>query len=243
MRTHMMVAAIALAAAACTAKTDDQAADTGAAMQADTGMAAMGHDSAAMAGMDKDMAATGGSGVPAGYMARTDKESQKITDAKYTMKDGRWNVQTGPPHIVYAAKDMASGTYTASATFDQLEAPAHPEAFGIFVGGQNLDGAGQKYTYLLVRGTGQVMVTQRDGAGTKPVMAWTDNAAVTKADASGKGTYKLAIKVGADSVRFMVNDTQVGAAPKSAVSTDGIVGMRINHNLHVAATPVTITKG
>ena len=104
----------------------------------------------------------------------------------------------------------------ASATFDQLENPAHPEAYGIFIGGQNLDGPAQRYTYFVVRGTGQYLVRVRDGANTKDVATWTSNAAVPKADASGKATYRLAAHVAADTVHFIVNDKTVAAAPKAA---------------------------
>lgn len=188
---------------------------------------------------DPDRNAEGG-GIPAGFTARTDKADADISGAKYTASGNDWEVTTGPAHIVYAAKDMGNGNYTASASFEQLENPAHPEAYGIFIGGQNLDQPTQKYTYFIVRGTGELMVRVRDGAATREVVKWTATPDVPKADASGKAKYDLAAQVTSDAVKFSVNGKQVASVSKAGLPTDGIVGLRINHNLHVKVSPVTI---
>ena len=201
----------------------------------------------AAAAADPD-AVTAGGGVPAGYLGQVDqprpgREPADIAQASYTVQDGRWEVRTGPAHIVYAAGDTASGAYTVSATVEQLEAPAHPEAFGLIVGGSNLDQlAGQRYTYFIVRHTGEYMVRVRDGEGTRDVIDWTASPSVPKSDGSARATYNLAARVGADSVRFLVNDQPVAAVAASAVPTSGHAGLRINHNLHLMVTPPTIAR-
>ena len=182
-----------------------------------------------------------GAGMPAGLSGYTDAGAAP-TDAKYTPSGGGWEVTTGPAHIVYSANDTASGAYTVSTTIDQLENPAHPEAFGLFIGGTNLGQSDQRYTYMVVRGTGEALVNVMEGRTPRRIMEWTANPAVPKADGAGKASYRLAIAVGKDSVRFMVNDKAVSAAPRSAVSADGVAGLRVNHNLHVRVMPVTITR-
>lgn len=190
---------------------------------------------------DPDVSAQG-TGVPAGYTAITDDTTARITNARYATKSGSWEVTTGPAHLVFADKDSASGAYTASATFSQLEAPRHPEGYGIFIGGRDLASAKRVYTYFLVRGNGERLVKGRNGAKTSDVLPWRTNIAVPKADSAGKATYSLAIRVAADSVRFMVNDKQVGAVKAGTIATDGIAGLRINHNLHVLTAPVSISR-
>ena len=66
-------------------------------------------------------------------------------------------------------------------------------------------------------------------------MDWTDNAAVHKQDANGKATNTVSVDASKpDSVRLSVNGTQVAALPGAHVgSTDGFVGLRVNHNLDV----------
>lgn len=198
-------------------------------------------DSTAGRHADPDVAAQG-TGVPAGYTAITDDSTAQITNARYTVNGGNWDITTGPAHLVYAAKDTASGAYTASATFKQMEAPRHPEGYGIFVGGRDLSSANRVYTYFLVRGNGEFLVKGRSGAKTSDILSWRANAGVPKADSAGTATYKMAIRVGADSVRFMVNDQQVGAVKAGTIATDGVAGLRVNHNLHVLTSPVAISK-
>lgn len=193
------------------------------------------------ANQDADIAAQG-SGVPAGYTAVTDDSTAKLTSIRFAPTGGNWDVTTGPAHIVYAEKDTASGTYTASATFVQLEAPRHPEAYGLFIGGRDLDKPSRAYTYFVVRGTGEFLVKTRDGARTGNVVAWKKADAVPKADSAGKATYRLAVRVSSDSVRFIVNDTPVAAVKAGSVPTTGVAGLRINHNLHVLTAPVSISR-
>jgi hypothetical protein len=191
------------------------------------------------AGADTDRA-TGGSGLPAGYQGRTDNPSAQLTNARYTTSGNSWDVVTGPAHIVYRPQDVASGNYTVSATIDQLEKPAHREAYGIFFGGKDLDKPTQTYTYFVVAGTGELLVKVREGDKTREVIKWTASPDVPKADASGKASNALAARVTGDAVKLMVNGKQVASVSKVGLPTDGIAGLRINHNLHVKASPVTI---
>ena len=225
MRTTWMLALVAVAA--CARETDDRAVtDTSAAIAAD----------------DPDVPVAGAAGLPAGYQGRTDGDRESLGEVRYTQSGRGWEVQTGPAHIMYAPRDTAQGVFAATATFEQLEAPSHPEAYGIFVGGQHLEHPTRQYTYFLVRGTGEYMVRVREGERTRNVIGWTAHDAVPRADEQGRARYTLAVRVGRDSVRFLVNDTQVAASPVGSVSTDGVAGLRINHNLRVRVEPVAIQR-
>lgn len=239
---------LALVAACAKGKADGASADTTAATSApatapaaapgaasaDTGMTGM-H-------MDADKSAAG-TGVPAGYTGVTDHPDAKITDAKYTANGGRWEIQTGPAHITFAAKDSAKGQYQVSTTIEQLEKPRHPEAYGVFLGGTDLtDPAKQKYGYFVLRGTGEYLIKTRNGENTMSVVDWTASPKLPKEDASGKATYKITVHVAPDTVHFLVNGSLVAAVPKSKFPTDGIAGIRVNHNLHVAVTPIVVSR-
>ncbi|HVE79670.1 MAG TPA: hypothetical protein VNA89_12435 [Gemmatimonadaceae bacterium] len=235
LRPSLIALAAALAACSTEKSSDRPAADSaaGAAVAADA---------------DPDRVVAGG-GIPSGFTARTDTSTRgggraraDVSGIRFAGNNGRIEVTTGPAHILYDAKTSASGNYTASTTIEQLEAPEHPEAFGMFVGGRGLDGPEESYTYFVVRGGGEYLIRQRSGATTKDVVNWTASDAVPKQDASGRATYRLAIRVARDSVHFLVNDRPVAAVPKGTLPTDGVAGLRVNHNLHVAATPVAITR-
>jgi hypothetical protein len=220
-RSHWLLLAVAMAA--CTVKETKPA------------------DSAKTAAenSDPDKSVEGGA-VPAGYSTRTDRPDAPISGARYTVNGNEWDVTTGPAHIIYSPTTTGSGTYTASASFDQHETPSHPEAYGIIIGGQNLDNDNQTYTYFLVRGTGDLAIKVREGGAARDVIKWTPSADVPKQDGAGKAHYDLAVQVTNDAVKFMVNGKQAASVAKAGLPTDGIVGMRINHNLHVKVTPVTV---
>lgn len=231
MRGLFAFVALSTIIASCSKAEQDPDATTPA---ADTG--------AAIATADPDVSAVGGTGVPNGYIGRTDRADQQLSGAKYAVSGGGWDVTTGPAHILYRSADSASGAYTVTTTIDQLAAPAHPEAYGVFVGGRNLDGPGQQYLYFLARGTGEFMAKVRDGDKTRNVLAWQKHAAVPVANASGQASYRLGIQVAADSVRFLVNGQRAAAVAAAGLPTSGVYGLRINHNLHVRATPAAVTR-
>ncbi len=85
-----------------------------------------------------------------------------------------------------------------------------------------------------------MLVKRRAGATTPTVMNWTENAAVKKAAAGGKMTNALSIDVGKDRVRFLVNGTEVGSAAPDQIDTNGIAGVRVNHNLNVQVENFTV---
>lgn len=189
-----------------------------------TAVGAQQHD------MDK-MQASGS--LPAGWSIRLDSGATTPDGVSVMPMGGGIHFKTGPAGIYYRAADAKTGVYEVRAAFSQMEPSAHPEAYGIFIGGANLAAATQKYTYFLVRQDGTFMIARRDGAKVTPVIPWTDNAAVKKTDASVKGTNVLSIVVAADKVRFLVNNTEVSAQPAAGVDGAGIAGLRVNHNLNV----------
>ena len=85
-----------------------------------------------------------------------------------------------------------------------------------------------------------VAVSRIGFAGRAP---WeTASPSIPQADSSGRATYELAANVQQDSVRFTVNGQPVTSVARSAVPTDGLAGVRINHNLHLTVTPVRVTR-
>jgi hypothetical protein len=183
-----------------------------------------------------------GGALPAGWMGRTDKPTDKLTDAKFVVMGSGFHATSGPAAIYWNPKNVTSSAFTASTTVTQTKAPTHPEAYGIFFMGKDLDTPQQNYAYFLVRGDGKYMVNHRAGADIHKIIPWTDSPAVNKADANGKATNKLTVDASkADSVRLLVNDKQVAALPMSHLGkTDGLVGLRVNHNLDVHIGDLTI---
>lgn len=211
---------------------------------ANNGTADVDSAPAAQSESDPDLQPSGASGLPAGYLGRTDRANTNLSEAKYVVSGSNWEITTGPAHIVYSPKDMPTGNYTVSSTIEQLATPQHREAFGIMFAGRNLDTPAQKYSYFVVAGTGEMLVKHRDGDATRDLIGWHKTQWVPAADAQGRQTYRLEVRVAGDSVKFVVNDVVAGALSKSALNmeTDGIAGLRINHNLSLRVTPVVVTR-
>lgn len=197
----------------------------------------------AAAAHDPDVKAAGGT-LPAGWTGRTDRANTKLSDAKFVTMGGGYHVTSGPSATYWKTAQNMKGPFTATVSFTQTKAPAHPEAYGIFFRGSKLDAPDQDYAYFLVRGDGKVMVKHRAGTATHTIMDWTDNAAVKKQDAAGKATNVLTVDASkADSVRLLVNGTQVASLPGTKIgSADGVLGLRVNHNLDVHIGEYTVTQ-
>lgn len=181
--------------------------------------------------------------VPAGYMAVPDRGNSDMSKAVYTASGSNWEVTTGPAHILYAAKDTASGMYAAQATIQQLGKPTHPEAYGLFIGGSNLaDTAQRTYTYFVVRGTGEYLVKVMKGSKTTTIVDWKASADIPKEDADGKASYALKIHVAGPVMHLYVNGKMIAEVPTTGAPTNGVAGLRINHNLHLMVTPLSIAK-
>ena len=181
---------------------------------------------------DPDKNVQGGA-LPAGWSGRTDRPTQQLSSAKFEAMGGGWHVTTGPAAIFYQSADNVTGSFHTLATFTQTKAPAHPEAYGMFIGGKSLDGDAQSYIYVLVRGDGAYMIKRRVGATVTSIVDWTPSPAVVKADSAGKATNKIEAQATGGKLTFSINGTQVHSMDAAAAETNGIIGLRVNHNLEV----------
>src|SRR5260221_9736508 len=116
---------------------------------------------------DKKMAGPGT--LPSGWKGRLDSGDKTLAGVKAAQMGGGVHFMTGPAGIYYKPADKATGAYETHATFTQMEPAAHPEAYGLFIGGANLDAARQKYTYFILRQDGKYMIKRRVVAETSTV--------------------------------------------------------------------------
>jgi hypothetical protein len=194
-------------------------------------------------GKDKDptKAVTPGA-LPAGWATLPDHANMA---AKFEAMGPGFHVTSGGAGIYWRPADTEKDNYTVSANFRQAEKGQHAEAFGLFTGGRNLsDAAKQTYLYFEVRQDGMYFIAHRSGENVHKLVDWAASPAVHKFEDS-PNTNDLAIKVGTDSVRFLVNNTQVNAVPRNGMTADesGEVGLRVNHNLSVHVANFAVKPG
>jgi hypothetical protein len=182
-------------------------------------------------------AATVAAQSTAGWKQRIDA-SKDATDpdpageVKFMAMAGGFHTSNPQAATFWNPKNTVTGNYTLKATFAQNARSSHTNYLGLLFGGKDLEGANQTYTYFLVAPqNGTYIVKQRVGEQTKDIVPRGKSPAVVQLDAAGKATNTLEVRVAADKVDYVVNGMVVTSTPKSAVTTDGIYGLRVNHAL------------
>ena len=178
---------------------------------------------------DADRIVAGGGQLAPGWMARTDR-GQNFDNIKFEESGTGWNITVGPGVALYRESDVAMGEYTISATIEQLSSKGHGHGTGLIFGGRDLQAEGQVYSYFLVRGDGSYIIKTRTGATTAEIVGWSKHSAINESELANMKN-DVAVRVAGAEVIFMVNGTEVHRTPKADMYTDGIVGIRLNHNL------------
>jgi hypothetical protein len=178
-------------------------------------------------------AAEGAATVPAGWTVRADEKGKPKNVKVMTMGKGL-HLTLGPAVILYRPEDDGSGPFHTLATFTQTKKTEHPEGYGLFFGGQELTGAGQKYTYFLVRQDGSYLIKSRDGEKTSEITkGWVKHSSVHQPNGQGAATNLLEVDAKREpaKVSFKVNGQTVQTVDASSLNLKGIVGIRANHHL------------
>lgn len=182
---------------------------------------------------------------PDGWEVRFDQPN--ATEADLEMFVGMppgWHVTTGPAGIFWDPALSAEGTFRLELDVFLFDPEGRRESFGLFFGGQGLDGADQRYAYFLIRDGGEFILKERRGAESPTLEPWTPHPAIKSYGDRDEGEAsilnQLAVEAHADRVLFFVNGTEVASIARSRMSTDGVVGLRVNHrlNLHVSRLDV-----
>lgn len=181
--------------------------------------------------------------LPAGWNMKLDGSGDPARVKVADLGPGTLHVTTGPAVVLWHNESAKmAGNYSFTATFTQTKAPMHPEAYGLFIGGQNMDTPDAEYGYVIVRGDGKYSIKHRaNKTDVHTIKDWTDLEGMNKADANGKATNTVKFEAKSDSVRAFVNNQQVAAWGRQYWGAQGVAGIRVNHQLDMHITDVKIT--
>lgn len=184
---------------------------------------------------------------PEGWAIRLDDKDRaaNVSATRFVTMGSGFHVTSGPAALYYRAADQATGAFGVSAGFGQRRAPEHAEAYGLFIGGRNLETPRQEYFYYLVRGDGKYYVAHRAGTEVHTIVPWTEHEAVNKQNPAGVVSNVVAFDVTADSVHLLANQKRVKSFARTELhgfSTDGQVGLRVNHGLDVHIGQFSVRK-
>lgn len=185
---------------------------------------------------------------PQGWRIVTDRVEADTSEIFFVSMPPGVHVTTGPAAIFYHPDSTATAPFRVEQEVYLFDPGSRNEAFGVFVGGRDLQGSYQAYTYFLIRRSGEYLIKRREGASTETLRGWTAHAAVAGWDEREEGdeTVKnvLAVEAGRDELVFHVNGEEVDrVARRSGLAVDGIVGYRVNHALNVHISGLEITGG
>lgn len=184
---------------------------------------------------------------PDGWKIRADRPDQDVSQVLFVDMPPGWHVTTGPAVILWNPETRAEGAFRVAMEVFLFDPEGRREAFGLFLGGSDLEGADQRYTYFLIRDGGEFIIKERQGAEAPTLQGWTADPAIQGwADREeGGATVKnvLAVEVSDREMRFLVNDREVARVPREGRTADGVVGLRVNHRLNLHITRLEITPG
>ncbi len=183
--------------------------------------------------------------TPIGWKSRADAatdEHGKGDTLSFVQMTPGYHVTTGRGVILWSPDSSASGTFTVKSTIFLFPTNGRDqEGYGVFVGGEGLDGAKQRYTYFLLRNDGKFLIKQRQGTHLTVLKDWTALPAIKLQKGKDAMQNDLQIAVGVGAVTFSVNGAEAASLPRNVVAPDGIFGLRLSHaiNAHVAS----VTRG
>jgi len=185
-------------------------------------------------------AAAFGQSWPEGWQVRTDRAGVDAAEIEFSEMAPGYHVTTGPAAIFWRDDDLAGGRYRVDLESRLFDPEGRREAFGVFIGGANLSGDGQRYVYFLIRDGGDFLVKARDGRETSTLVQWTSHPAIRsfadRVEGRASVVNDLAVEADDDEIRFYVNGSEVTSIARPPGTSEGIAGLRVNHNLnlHVA---------
>jgi hypothetical protein len=185
-----------------------------------------------------------GQGLPEGYEVSLDRSDRSATEFRVQATSTGLHVRTGPAGILFRPQDrIEAGHYSVSAEFIQVAAPrGHREGYGLFVGGRELKGAAQVYTYFLIRADGRFLIKARSASRTRDLTdEWISSDAVAVA-ADADTTNTLSIRVTGGRVQFHCNGVRVAELGGDGLSTHGVAGIRVNHHLDIVVRDFRIDR-
>lgn len=189
----------------------------------------------------------------AGWQGRPDPGTGAVNDSSLDVKGSDIEIHTGPAMLYWNPANKGTGDFTVSATFTEpkyMSSNDHPHPYGVFIGGSDLDTPNASALYCAAYGRGTFIVRGFGPAAFQVNGRGGSSEAVHKAAGRGEQVEQtIALQVKGDSVSCIINGTSVGTYPKSDLvaagklkSTDGIVGIRVAHNVDVNVKDFKVTK-
>ena len=197
---------------------------------------------------DADRSVKDGGIKVSGWKGKVDRrpasQGKTIADSKLMSEGNALRLSVGPAGNFWNPAHTATGNYEVKATFKEHKmAASHPHSYGIFIGGKDLESENETLAYCIAYGNGTYAVKTFHGANVQTIVKPTESAALKKAGESGEATNEIGWRVAGDKASCVINGQEVKSFAKSELvgpdklmSTDGVYGLRVSHNLELTVT-------
>ena len=187
--------------------------------------------------------------APKEWLLRADRSTSAADpDApgaiKFSAQGAGFHAVTPQAAVFWNPANIATGNYTLKGTFTLVRPSSHTNYYGLVFGGSDLEGPKQSYLYFLVAQDGSWLIKQRVGDVNTNSVARARHPVVKTPDATGTSTNSLEVRVTANKIDYAVNGAVVHSTPKTGptAKTDGIYGLRVNHQLEVRVDGLALSK-
>jgi hypothetical protein len=217
-------------------------------------VAALSLVASAAAAQDADRSVKDGGIKVSGWKGKVDRrpasQGKTIADSKFVEEGGALRLSIGPAASYWNPANTASGDYSVKATFKEHKMEAsHPHSYGIFIGGADLDSDNESLMYCIAYGNGTYSVKTFKGAKVTTLVDRVASDALRKADGNGESTNEIGWSVRGGKASCVINGTEVKSFEKAEVvgadklvSTDGVYGIRVSHNLELTVSGLAKSK-
>lgn len=173
---------------------------------------------------------------PAGWRIVTDQVSADADELDFVRMEPGFHVTAGPAALLFHPDSTAAGSYRVETTVHLFGAEDAEAGFGLFVGGEELDGAYQRYVSFLLRPSGTFLVRQQDSPTSWADLAgWSESSAVRTLDDRGPDEASventLSVDVSPEELVFRINGTEVHRAPWRGLPVEGVAGVRVGEGV------------
>ncbi len=178
---------------------------------------------------------------PQDWNVRFDRPGPPDSAVYFVTMEPGWHVTSGPSGILYNPSQVAEGEYRVKSEI-YLFPGERREGYGIFIGGKNLADQSQAYIYFLLRKDGRYIIKQRNGDQTPTIVPWTAHEAIVSQSGEENAKNVLEVAVGQEKLDFFVNGEMVTSLPRGNLETNGVVGLRVNHNLNLHVSSLVVEQ-
>jgi hypothetical protein len=154
-----------------------------------------------------------------------------------------WHVTTGPGVLLYPSMHGdVGGNFSLEAEIFLFSGES-TEEYGVFLGGQDIEGAAAPdYSAFVLRRDGQAAVLRRRAGQTAEVAAWQRHEAIVPGKPDDNVKNVLRVDIDQSNATVWVNGTKVLSVPRAEVRTDGRIGFRVGKDMNLHITTLNVTR-